>query len=185
MLPLRRVCLALWLISSRKCVWALEQPISSLAHRHPRFQELLRAIRIFRASLWLSHYGARSPKRIKLFSNSSGVRAFRTPKLTRRMRERLPLRLATSKVKADGKKAYTGNKASLTEFSPETYNSLARTLKLEVVHARFTISPEYSYSNMSTAGPTQMGLGESLDGFCTRSGLDSRLRASKLRWECA
>ena len=119
MLPLLRVCLALWLISARKCVWVLEQPISSLAHRHPRFQELLKTIRIFRASLWLSHYGAPSPKRVKLFSNSSGIKAFRTPKLTRRLREALPVRLAASKVKADGSKSYTGDKQALGESSSE------------------------------------------------------------------
>ena len=99
----------------------IEQPSSSLLHRHPRFRGLVSIFRIFRISFWLAKFGAKSPKRLKLFSNSSGIGKFRTGKLSKQQREKLPHRLASYKIDPiTGKKTYTGNKALLKESQTET-----------------------------------------------------------------
>ena len=110
-----RVALALWLIHSMDKTWVIEQPASSLAARHPRFRALLKCMRIWRIAFWLCKYGAASPKRLKLWSNSRGIRFFGTSALTKKQRERLPHRLAETKIGPDGRKTYTGNKALLKD----------------------------------------------------------------------
>ena len=105
-----RLALALWLLHAMKCVWVVEQPGTSLLGRHPRMRQLLKVMRIFRCSFWMCKYGSPSPERLKLFSNSAGIRFFRTSPLTKKQRERLPVRLASTRVRADGTKSYSGNK---------------------------------------------------------------------------
>ena len=118
-----------------KCVFVVEQPSSSLLHRHPRFRALVSILRIFRISFWLSKFGAKSPKRLKLFSNSSGIGKFRTGKLSKQEREKLPHRLASYKIDPiTGKKTYTGNKALLKESQTETQLLLVEAVMLTVCH---------------------------------------------------
>ena len=104
LLVMARVALALWLIHALGKTWVVEQPASSIAGRHPRFRALLRCMRIWRIHFWLCKFGSKSPKRLKLWSNSRGIRFFGTSVLTKKQRERLPHRLAKTKVRADGKK---------------------------------------------------------------------------------
>ena len=93
-----------------KCVFVIEQPSTSLLYRHPRFQELLKVVRIYKTSFWMAKYGAPSPKRTVLWANSGAVRKFRTDKLSRKDLNRLPVRLARKNVDGRG---YTGNKKEL------------------------------------------------------------------------
>ena len=105
---LNRCVLLMYLIHSCRSVWVLEQPGSSLAHRARRFRELTKRMRIFTVSFWMCFWGSPSPKRTRVWSNSRGISRFRTPTLTKKHRNKLPVRLA----KNNGKH-WTGDKELL------------------------------------------------------------------------
>ena len=113
-----RVSLLLWLIQAKMGLWTIEQPATSLAHRHPRFREVVSLVRVWRVGFWLGRYGARSPKRLRVWSNSSGIGAFRTTPMTKKDRDRLPDRLAVSGVNAQGKKVFSGKQKLLKQSQP-------------------------------------------------------------------
>ena len=115
-----------------------------MVDRHPRFRALVASFRIFRVSFWLSKYGARSPKRLKMYSNSRGVRAFRTRALTKRERERLPDRLASHRVNANGKKVWTGKKTLLKNSQTEPYLAV----ELHMCNICLKITPQYRSSKV-------------------------------------
>ena len=108
-----RVVLLLYLVQAIGGLWTLEQPVSSLAYRHPRFRELIRKIRVFRLGFWLSKWGGLSPKRLRLWSNSKAIAYFHTAPLTKAQRDKLPVRLAKTSTNAQGKKTFTGDKQAL------------------------------------------------------------------------
>jgi hypothetical protein len=53
--------------------WAFEQPMTSLMPRHPRMQSLWGAQTVWRASVAMSAYGARSVKRMYVWCNHRAV----------------------------------------------------------------------------------------------------------------
>ena len=116
-----RTALLIYLCEARGLFWTLEQPSTSLAYRHPRFQAMLKKIsRVFKVKFWLSKYGARSPKRLWVWGNSKAVRRFARSALTPNERKRLPERLARSSVNKHGRKTFTGDKKKLKESQPGT-----------------------------------------------------------------
>ena len=123
---------------AKGAVWVLEQPVSSIIWRHPRLRWLLQSSRVacsayiwslelrewvvcllleaFRCAFWMLRFGARSPKRTRLWSNSRGIRHFASARpLTKheRIRRGGDTTLATSSVGRDGKKKFTGKKDAL------------------------------------------------------------------------
>ena len=116
-----RVVLLLWLVQARGCFWTLEQPATSLAWRHHRFRQLCRRLRVWRIGFWLGMFGAKSPKRLRLWANSKAIRAFKTQPMTKKDRDRLPQRLAKKKINSRGEVTYTGDKAALKESQTGTY----------------------------------------------------------------
>ncbi|CAL1139171.1 unnamed protein product [Cladocopium goreaui] len=104
-----RMILALILIMSRGGVWLLEQPVSSLVFRHPRFRELLRRTTVWRQSFWMRGWGARTPKRTTLWSNSRAIRKFQTAsKFSRAAKS--ARKLADVYYDRAGNKRYKGNR---------------------------------------------------------------------------
>lgn len=76
-----RVVLLIWLIESLGGVWCLEQPSSSLLRWHPRMLELFQKFQVYSARWWMASYGARTPKRHVMYSNSKDISWFNLGKL--------------------------------------------------------------------------------------------------------
>ena len=73
-------------------------------------------IEAFRCAFWMLRFGASSPKRTRLWSNSRGIRHFANARpLTKHEREKRGgvATLATSSFGRDGKKKFTGKKDAL------------------------------------------------------------------------
>ncbi|CAK9106488.1 Uncharacterized protein SCF082_LOCUS49598 [Durusdinium trenchii] len=102
-----RMVLAMILMISRGMVFVLEQPSSSLAYRHPRFQQLLKMTNVWRQAFWMRGWGSNTPKRTILWSNSRGVRKFATHKKYAKGKKKN--QLATVYIDSNGKKRYQGN----------------------------------------------------------------------------
>ena len=51
-------------------IFALEQPETSLAFRHPRFQAYLQQFVVYARTFYLGSFGAESPKPVTIYSNS-------------------------------------------------------------------------------------------------------------------
>jgi hypothetical protein len=61
----------MYLCEALGLVFCLEQPESSLAKQHKRFQEYLRERKLFHRTYYLSDWGAPSPKPLILYSNNA------------------------------------------------------------------------------------------------------------------
>lgn len=72
-----RFCLLVLLAYSRNCIWAVEQPSSSIMPDHPRMQQLFRLAKqqklpaISMVRLWMGLYGHFSAKATKLWGDAS------------------------------------------------------------------------------------------------------------------
>jgi hypothetical protein len=72
-----RFCLLALLTYSRNCIWAVEQPGSSIMPDHPRMQQLLQLAKqqklpaISMVRLWMGLYGHFSAKATKLWGDAS------------------------------------------------------------------------------------------------------------------
>ncbi|CAK9079922.1 unnamed protein product [Durusdinium trenchii] len=104
-----RTCLAILLVMAKRGVWVLEQPSSSLAFRLRRFQDqLVRKTRVYRQSFWMRGWGATTPKRTTLWSNSTAVRFFSTSKKARSIGKGKGPKLAEVYHDKSGRKRYKG-----------------------------------------------------------------------------
>ena len=65
-----RVCLLLLLQSAKCIIWLLEQPRGSLLEYHPRFQDLLGKVKIWRVAIELGRFGAGTAKPTWVYTNS-------------------------------------------------------------------------------------------------------------------
>ena len=69
-----RCILLCWLADALGVTYILEQPVSSVMHYAPRFQELMRISQMFMASpVHMGSYGGETQKSLKLFSNREWV----------------------------------------------------------------------------------------------------------------
>jgi len=72
-----RFCLLALLAYSRNCIWAVEQPGSSIMPDHPRMQQLFQLAKqqklpaISMVRLWMGLYGHFSAKATKLWGDAS------------------------------------------------------------------------------------------------------------------
>jgi hypothetical protein len=102
-----RLCLLLMLLSSRGIWWIVEQPRGSLLEHHPRFQELMTVITIYRHMIKMIDYNLPHEKPTWLYSNESfisdidqHVRPYTGP---------LPEKATTKRYKdASGRECFTG-----------------------------------------------------------------------------
>ena len=63
-------------------VWALEQPRSSLLMQYGLMRDVAARIQVYDVAFWMAGFGAKTPKRSMLWSNSIGCMHFQTPKLS-------------------------------------------------------------------------------------------------------
>jgi len=103
-----RTFLAMMLVMAKRGVWVLEQPSSSLAYRLRGFQQILRKTTVFKQAFWMRGFGAKTPKRTTLWSNSSGIRCFCTSK--RSMYKPGVHKLADTYLDSVGRKRFKGNR---------------------------------------------------------------------------
>lgn len=72
-----RFCLLVLLACSRNCIWAVEQPSSSMMPEHPRMQQLFQLAKqqklpaISMVRLWMGLYGHFSAKATKIWGDAS------------------------------------------------------------------------------------------------------------------
>jgi len=72
-------CAALAMLAALLNVkWCIEQPITSLMPKHPRMQQLWAAQTVWRASVAMGAYGARSMKRMYVWCNHKAVGVLQT-----------------------------------------------------------------------------------------------------------
>jgi len=64
-----RVIVLLLIIHVRGGLFVIEQPASSLMHRHPRFQYLMSILSVFKAFVYMGSFGAPSEKPTHLYAN--------------------------------------------------------------------------------------------------------------------
>ena len=63
-------------------VWALEQPRSSLLMQYGLMRDVAARIQVYDVAFWMAGFGAKTPTRSMLWSNSIGCMHFQTPKLS-------------------------------------------------------------------------------------------------------
>ena len=63
-----RTILIIWLLTARGCLWVLEQPSGSTMQYHPRFNELLTRVKIYRTHVRMCEFGGDSVKGTWLYS---------------------------------------------------------------------------------------------------------------------
>ena len=100
-----RVALLVWVLESKKAFWLYEQPHSSLLFQHPRMQQIVRKLSIYRCHMHMGSYGAASPKPTFLWAPTPWVYRFSIPLPADREWEPT----VTKKVRADGSVQVTGN----------------------------------------------------------------------------
>ena len=66
-----RVCILLLLCAARQIWFVLEQPCNSLLEHHPRFQDLMMLLKIYRKHVAMKDYGGGSMKSTWLYSGIS------------------------------------------------------------------------------------------------------------------
>lgn len=106
------MALIVYILEASKVFWLYEQPHSSLLWQHPRMQQLLKHVHVFRAHMYMGSYGAMSPKPTFLWAPTPHVNRFSLPLPDREWQE-----VVTKSVKEDGTVQVTGNnqlKASQT-----------------------------------------------------------------------
>lgn len=74
-----RMALVLWILEAKMVLWLYEQPHTSLLWEHPRMQQFLSKIRVWRAHMYMGSYGAASPKPTFLWRPSPLVSRFSLP----------------------------------------------------------------------------------------------------------
>lgn len=102
--------LALVLLTLKGVFWIVEQPAGSLLEEHPRWKELCRMVKVYRTHVWMSDYGAPSPKPSWLYSQMSWIseiRDFRSDDTRGRALEGSAV-MSTKRTRADGTVAVTG-----------------------------------------------------------------------------
>ena len=105
-----RTCLLLLIIISMGGVFVLEQPALSWFECFPRFRAICALVKIWRASWYMLHYGAPTPKRHFAYSNSRCVLKLSRGKLRgwrKNVSAKRPVRHYQDK---HGKKRYVGTK---------------------------------------------------------------------------
>lgn len=137
-LLLARTVLLVFLVVALKGCWLLEQPGGSVAHWHPRFEQLVAsALKIYETRWWARHYGSLTPfldnvsgrlcfclegetfrakllrllprKRHKAWSNTVVVKWLNRGILTKAQRESCVV-TTVNKKKVGNKVSYSGNK---------------------------------------------------------------------------
>lgn len=108
-----RMALIVWLLESKLVFWLYEQPATSIMWQHPRMQQLIRGLTVWRAHMYMGSYGAASPKPTHLWSPSPIVSMFSLP---------LPKceweQVVDRTVLSNGKVSVSGNK---NLKAPQTY----------------------------------------------------------------
>lgn len=107
-----RIALVVYILEAAKVMWLYEQPHSSLLFQHPRMQQLLKNMAVFRSHIYMGSYGALSPKPTFLWAPTPQVFRFSLPLPDKEWEE-----VVTKSVKEDGSVQVTGNsklKASQT-----------------------------------------------------------------------
>eukprot|EP00438_Fugacium_kawagutii_P025098 Skav213447 [mRNA] locus=scaffold837:322198:322716:+ [translate_table: standard] len=100
-----RMALLVYLLEAKMVYWLYEQPHSSLLWEHPRMQQLVRKINVWKTHIFMGAYGAETKKPTYLWAPSPTVSHFSLP---------LPqdkdwLAVVDKKVLADGRVQITGN----------------------------------------------------------------------------
>ena len=71
-----RMAVVVWILSARQVLWLYEQPSSSLLWEHPRMQQILKSLSVYRAHTWMGAFGGKSPKGTFLWSPSPSVQKY-------------------------------------------------------------------------------------------------------------
>eukprot|EP00438_Fugacium_kawagutii_P030697 Skav213051 [mRNA] locus=scaffold364:34927:36864:+ [translate_table: standard] len=74
-----RMALIVWLLQSKRCYWLYEQPKTSLMWQHPRMQQIVRSMTVYKTHMHMGSFGASSPKPTFLWSPCPSVKFFDLP----------------------------------------------------------------------------------------------------------
>ena len=143
-----KLFLFLMIMTIKGAFWLLEQPVSSLMHRHGRFQDWARNNRLYRQFVWLGAYGAESPKGITLYSPFPWISELYKP-LPNRV---WPAEVSHHWVNSDGTPKVSGGSAlKATQTYPVAFGVAVEKLytkhhgdimkKAEEMKAKYTIPP--------------------------------------------
>ncbi|CAE7235718.1 unnamed protein product [Symbiodinium natans] len=114
---LERSVLLIFLVTSLRGTWFLEQPRGSCLEFYPTFRKLFMALYItrdrpavFRVSWWMGHFASATPKRHYGYANSAKIRSLDRGKLhIKSFTESQKVRTKTTKrsINREGKECYT------------------------------------------------------------------------------
>ena len=99
-----RMAIILWVLESKMAFWLYEQPHTSMLWLHPRMQQVIRALKVFRTHMDMGSFGAASPKPTHLWAPCPEVSRFSLPLPDREWES-----MVTKKVMPDGRIQVTGN----------------------------------------------------------------------------
>ena len=94
----------LWLLESKMAFWLYEQPHTSMLWLHPRMQQVIRNLRVFRTHMHMGSFGAASPKPTHLWAPCPEVAKFSLPLPDREWES-----MVSKKTMPDGRIQVTGN----------------------------------------------------------------------------
>lgn len=100
-----RMALIIWILESKLAMWLYEQPHTSMLFQHPRMQELLKSLNVYRCHMYMGSYGTKSPKPTHLWSPTPAVNMFNLP--LPGDKEWAPM--VSKKLMPDGRVQVTGN----------------------------------------------------------------------------
>ena len=99
-----RAAILVWVLEAKLVWWLYEQPHTSIMWQHPRMQQLLKSLKVYRCHMYMGSYGSASPKPTHLWSPCPEVAKFSLPLPDREWES-----MVTKKVLPDGRVQVTGN----------------------------------------------------------------------------
>lgn len=107
-----RMCILIYIILAHQGHFTIEQPSTSLLFRHPRFQQIISLVKVWRVHFWMRLLGSKYPKRSVIYSSSPKVWRFKTGHL--RMGRRKSKGLLVKHYRdSTGRARFVGKKVNL------------------------------------------------------------------------
>lgn len=100
-----RMALLVYLLEAKRVYWLYEQPHSSLLWEHPRMQQLVKKINVWKTHIYMGSYGAESKKPTFLWAPSPTVHHFSLPL----PQDKEWLAVVDKRTLPDGRTQVTGN----------------------------------------------------------------------------